>query len=142
MSLGVCRETEVEVCPGRGYGGVGRARGAGVSWAMDIDIWQAKQVGACLGSESEAYLEIGIAVRVSRWQLSRNLAQYLLVQMRDVVAVELDGGREVGMEQQRLQLVVHKIFPQVFHPRSDRYGFSGQDRERFLYHSLLHLHVH
>lgn len=63
MSFGVYREIELEVCPAQG---VGRASGAGVSWVMYIDIWQAKNAGACLGSESEPYLEIEIVVRVSR----------------------------------------------------------------------------
>jgi len=143
MRFGVYREIEVEVCPGQGHGGVGQARDAGVSGAMDIDIWQAKQAGACLGSVSEPCLVNAIVVHVSRWPLSCTLARYLLVQMRDEAAVELAGGMEVGMEQQRLQLVVDdKTFPPVSHLCNDLCGFSGQDQGRFLFHSPLHLHDH
>lgn len=62
--------------------------------------------------------------------------------MRHEAAVELAGGIEAGSEQQRLQLVVDKTFPPAVLPRNDRYGFSGQDQGRFLYHSPLHLHGH
>lgn len=146
MRFGVYREIEVEVCRGQAHGGVGRAMGAGVSWVMYIDISRVKEVGACLGWGSEPCLEIDVVVHVPMWGLSRSLAQNLLVRMGDEAAVQFGGGMEAGMGQQRLQLVVDKIFHLVSRvpPHNDRYGhgFSGQGHGRFLSHSSLHRHDH